>query len=54
MNKFKKAQRELAVEHRITELLKTHRGFSLRKLRSMALQFVEHHYGKRATREAGS
>lgn len=49
MNKLKKAQLELAIKRRIEELLIDHQGFSKRKLYSMARQYVEHHYGKKAT-----
>lgn len=51
--KMKKLQRELAIKRRIEELLIDHRGFSKRKLYSMARQWVEHHYGKQATIESG-
>jgi hypothetical protein len=49
VNKLKKAQRELAIKLRIEKLLIDHRGFSKRKLYSMAKQYVEHHHGKKAT-----
>ena len=52
MNKFKKAQREMAIQRRVEELLVDHRGFSKRKLYSMAKAWVQHHYGKKATRES--
>lgn len=54
MKKFKKAQRELAIQRRIEELLIDHRGFSKRKLYSMARQWVEHHFGKKATVETNT
>lgn len=53
LNKFKKAQRQLAVQHRVEELQSTHKGFSKRKLNSMARQWVQHHYGSKATLERG-
>lgn len=49
INRFKKAQRELTIKRRIEELLIDHRGFSKRKIYAMAKQYVEHHYGKKAT-----
>jgi hypothetical protein len=49
IKRFKKAQRELAIKWRIEELLVNHRGFSKRKLYSMARQYVTHHYGRKAT-----
>lgn len=51
IKRFKKAQRKMAIDRRVEELLIDHRGFSMRKLRSIARQWVEHHYGKRATKE---
>jgi hypothetical protein len=51
VNRFKKVQRELAIQRRIEELLIDHRGFSKRKLYAMAKQWVKHHYGSKATRE---
>jgi len=50
IKRFKKAQRELAIQYRIQELLIDHRGFSKRKLYAMAKRWVEHHHGSKATR----
>jgi hypothetical protein len=51
MIKLTKAEKNKLIQERIQVLLIDHRAFSKRALYSKAKRYVEHHYGKKATRE---